>query len=217
MLKKAYIFSILILIVDQVSKIWVKTSMNLGEEFKVLGDWFIIHFTENPGMAFGMEFGGDIGKIALSSFRILAVIALTYYIYKLVKDQAPKGVVYSFSLILAGALGNILDSAFYGLMFDTGTTFNEGANQWMGYYGVSTMDFSGYSGFLTGCVVDMLYFPLFEGYFPEWLPIVGGDYFQFFRPVFNVADVAISVGVGMIILFQRRFFMEMDSTKTKEN
>lgn len=216
MLKRAYIISFLILFADQISKIWVKTHMNLGEEFSVIGDWFIIHFTENPGMAFGMEFGGDIGKIALSSFRILAVIGLTYYIFKLVKDKAPNGVVYSFSLILAGALGNILDSALYGVIFDSGTTFNEPASSWMGYYGVSVIDFSGYSAPLTGCVVDMLYFPLLEGNFPSWTPIVGGDYFQFFRPVFNIADVAISVGVGMIIIFQRKFFME-EEDKTVED
>ena len=196
MLKKAYILSAIILLADQISKIWVKSTMSLGEEFSVLGDWFYIHFTENPGMAFGMEFGGDFGKVTLSLFRILAVIGLSYYIFKLVKENAPKGVVYSFSLILAGALGNILDSAFYGLIFDSGTTYNAAANSWMGYYGVSNIDFGGYTNFLTGCVVDMLYFPLFEGYLPNWVPFWGGEYFLFFRPVFNIADVAISTEIG---------------------
>lgn len=172
--------------------------MRLGEEFNVIGDWFIIHFTENPGMAFGMEFGGDYGKLALTLFRVFAVIGLIYYIFKLVKDKAPTGVVYCFSLILAGALGNIIDSVFYGVTFSDS-------------YGRIAEVFptdGGYAPYLHGKVVDMLYFPLIEGYFPEWLPIWGGEYFQFFRPVFNIADVSISLGVGLIILFQRKFFTD---------
>lgn len=211
MLKKSAIVAFLVLLIDQWSKIWVKSHMYLGEEFNVLGNWFIIHFTENPGMAFGMEFGGDYGKLALSLFRILAVIGLCYYIYKLCEEKAPKGVIYSFALIMAGALGNILDSMFYGIVF------NDSYNQ------VATMfpDSGGYASFLHGKVVDMLYFPLIEGHLPQWLPVWGGDYFLFFRPVFNIADVSISVGVGIIILFQRNFFVqqtdEEDVANTEES
>jgi signal peptidase II len=180
--------------------------MRLGEEFSVIGDWFIIHFTENPGMAFGMQFGGDFGKLALSIFRIIAVLGIGYYIYKLCKEKAPQGLIISFSLIFAGALGNIIDSAFYGLIFSES------------YYQTATFlpAEGGYAPFLYGKVVDMLYFPLISGTFPNWFPIWGGDEFLFFRPVFNVADVSISVGVGLIILFQRKFFMEEETSVENE-
>lgn len=170
--------------------------MVIGEEIRVAGDWFIIHFTENNGMAFGMEFAGEYGKLALSVFRIIAVGGIGYYLYTQVKRGAPTGLVVSISLILAGALGNILDSAFYGLIF------NESMTQ------VATLfpEDGGYAGFLHGRVVDMLYFPVMDGTFPDWLPKWGGDHFVFFRPVFNVADSAITVGVFMIILFQKRYF-----------
>lgn len=197
-MRRPLIIIFLVLLVDQVSKFWVKLNMHLGEEFNVLGNWFIIHFVENPGMAFGMELGGDYGKIFLSIFRILAVIGLLYYIRVLIKEKAPKGVITSFALITAGALGNIIDSAFYGMIFSSS------------YHSVATLfpAEGGYAPFLFGKVVDMLYFPIIDGTFPEWLPLFGGEDFLFFRPVFNIADTAITVGVLMLIIFHRSYYME---------
>ncbi len=196
-MKKALYISLAILIADQASKIWVKTNMYLGQEFSVFGNWFIIHFTENNGMAFGMEFGGDMGKIALSVFRILAVSAIGYYLFTTAakKDTKP-GLIVAGSLIFAGALGNILDSMFYGLIFNDS------------YHQIAEFmpEEGGYAPFLFGRVVDMLYFPLFSGTFPDWMPIWGGESFLFFRPVFNIADTAISTGIGMVIVWQKRYF-----------
>ncbi len=184
--------------------------MSLGEEILPLGpdnEWFRIHFTENPGMAFGLKLGGSWGKILLSSFRIVAVSFMGYYLYHLIKKKANMGLVISIAFILAGALGNILDSAFYGFLFDKGTTLNADTGYWNGYYGIAQYG-GNYAGFLQGCVVDMLYFPMYDGYFPDWLPFWGGEPFSFFRPVFNLADSSITLGVFMIIAFQRRFFQE---------
>jgi signal peptidase II len=194
--KKPLIIIFLVLLIDQVSKIWVKTNMHLGQEFSVLGDWFYIHFTENYGMAFGLEFAGEYGKLFLSIFRLCAIGVIAWYMYRLVKEKAPQGLVISIALILAGAIGNMIDSAFYGIIF------NESINQIAQMFPPE----GGYGEFLHGRVVDMLYFPIIEGYFPEWLPIWGGEYFQFFRPVFNVADSAITIGVLMLLLFQKSFF-----------
>jgi signal peptidase II len=189
----------LVLLLDQTIKIWVKTNMSYGEEFQILGlDWARIHFVENPGMAFGIEFGGGYGKLALSLFRIIAVIFLIYYIRQLLKGGAPLGLMLSFALILAGAFGNIIDSAFYGLIFSEST-----------YHGGPAMLFppeGGYAGFLHGRVVDMFYFPLYEGNLPSWFPIWKGEEVLFFRPVFNVADSSITAGVLSILIFQRSFF-----------
>jgi signal peptidase II len=193
-----------VLFIDQASKIWIKTNMELGEEIPVLGDWFIIHFTENNGMAFGMELAGDYGKLILSVFRIVAVSLISWYLFSLPKKGASKGLMVSGALILAGAIGNILDSAFYGVIF------NES------YYQVATLfpEEGGYAPFLYGKVVDMLYFPLYEGFLPDWVPIWGGEFFIFFRPVFNIADSAITCGVISILLFHRDFFKEEETTET---
>lgn len=159
--------------------------------------WARIHFIENPGMAFGIEIWGDNGKLILSLFRIVAVALLIYFIRTLLKSKASLGLLISFSLILAGAIGNILDSAFYGLIFSA--SYHGSIAQFLPEGG-------GYAGFLHGKVVDMFYFPMYDGFFPDWMPFVGGEDFLFFRPIFNVADVAISVGVISILLFQRSFF-----------
>ena len=194
-LNKPLVIIFLVLFVDQFVKIWIKTTMYLGQEFPVLGNWFYIHFTENPGMAFGMEFGGEWGKLALSLFRIVAVSGIAYVLFTLPKTT-PKGLKVCGSLILAGAIGNIIDSAFYGVIFND--SFNQLA---------SFMPAEGcYESFLHGRVVDMFWFPLFSGTFPDWFPLWGGEDYLFFRPVFNVADAAISVGIGLIFIFQKRFF-----------
>lgn len=206
--KKAILLVFIVLFVDQLVKILIKTHMAMGDSFRVLGDKFLIHFTENPGMAFGMQFGGEAGKLTLSIFRIIAVIGICWYLVHLIKTKVNGGLVLCFALILAGAIGNILDSAFYGLIFNKGMTFNPAINDWVPYYGVAEFGKPGYAGFLSGCVVDMLYFPLIQGHYPSWLPIWGGQEFLFFRPVFNIADSSITVGVFLILIFQKRFFKE---------
>ena len=183
--KKLIIFIIALLVIDQVVKIWIKTHMMIGDEFSVFGDWFKIHFIENNGMAFGMELGGGKwGKTVLSVFRLIAVGGIAWYLGRLIKEKAPMGVILSFGLIFCGAIGNIIDSAFYGMIFSDS------------YSQVATMfpHGGGYSSFLHGKVVDMLYFPLYEGFLPQWIPIWGGDFFVFFRPVFNLADSYITIG-----------------------
>ncbi len=207
------IFSVLF--IDQFIKIYIKLNYPLGEVGK-LGDWCILHFTENPGMAFGFEFGGDFGKLSLSLFRIVACIAGVFYIRHITNTKEHWGFILSVSLILAGAMGNILDSAFYGLMFDKGTMFNTEFNEYIPYDGVANFGGNGYAPTMYGCVVDMFYFPILNGRFPEWMPIWGGEDFQFFRPIFNFADAAISGGVIIIILFQKKFSKKTESENTED-
>jgi signal peptidase II len=186
------------LIIDQASKIWVKTHMVYGADFPILGlEWARIHFVENPGMAFGIQFGGEYGKLLLSLFRLFAIGFLIYLIRQLIAEGMKKGLLICFALILAGAIGNVIDSAFYGLIFSES-----------GYHNPASLfpDTGGYAGFLHGRVVDMFYFPLFDGYFPDWVPIWGNQYFLFFRPVFNVADASISIGVFAMLVFYLNFF-----------
>lgn len=189
----------LVLLLDQLLKFWIKLNMTLGQEFKILGNWFIIHFTENNGMAFGMEFGGEAGKLMLTLFRIAAVCAIGYGVIYLVKHKYHRGLILNVALIFAGALGNILDSTFYGLLFSESSYFQKAAMFPAG---------GGYASLFHGKVVDMFYFPLLQGQFPHWLPFWGGEDFIFFRPVFNIADAAISVGVIAILLLQKRYFKE---------
>ena len=188
---------IVLLVIDQVVKVVVKTNMTLGEAIPVFGQWFFIRFIENDGAAYGMKLAeGPWGKMALSLIRIGLVGFISYYIHTLVKKGAPKGVIAGMSLILVGALGNIIDSMFYGVLF-TESTFDTVAR---------FAPEEGYSSFLHGYVVDMLHFPIIETTYPDWVPIWGGEDFVFFSPVFNIADAYISVGFIYLILFQHKYF-----------
>jgi len=191
---KSILLIILILFVDQCVKIWIKTHMVIGDEYPVFGNWFIIHYTENNGMAFGMEFWGKSGKLFLSLFRIAAISAIGYFLIKLIKQNAKMGLVLGISAIMAGAVGNLLDSAFYGLIFSDSLT--EVAK----FLPVG----GGYASFLHGRVVDMLYFPIINTTYPGWLPVFGGKPFVFFSPVFNIADSAITTGVFYLLIFERK-------------
>jgi signal peptidase II len=199
-LNKSILIAVIILLADQILKIWVKTNMTLGQEYHIIGHWFIIHFVENNGMAFGFEFGGDYGKIFLSLFRVVAVFGIGWYILKLIKKDLPMGFIACVSLIFAGAIGNIIDSAFYGLIF----------NESYGQVASLFPEGGGYATFLHGRVVDMFYFPLISGVYPSWVPVLGGGDFQFFRPVFNIADSSISIGIFSIIFFYRKQFNHLD-------
>ncbi|MDA3881272.1 MAG: lipoprotein signal peptidase [Prolixibacteraceae bacterium] len=208
MSKKQIAFAIiaLILVADQILKIWIKTNFYLGQDLKVIGDWFILHFVENRGMAFGFEFAGRFGKVFLTLFRLVAAGFIMWYLLKLIKKDIPTGLVISIALIFAGAVGNVIDSAFYGLIFSD--SYGRVA-EFMPARG-------GYETFLHGSVVDMFYFPLINGTWPEWSPINAGERFIFFRPVFNLADSAITVGIGTILLFYRSVFNELEMEMKQE-
>lgn len=182
-----------LVIIDQIVKFSVKTTMTLGESHIVLGNWFRWCFVENEGAAFGMALGGEYGKLALSLFRIVAIGVLAWFVCRLRRSEAPRGVVVGFALILAGAIGNMVDSALYGVIFSE-STFTSVAQL--------LPEGGGYAPFLYGKVVDMLYFPLF--YFPEWIPLVGGE--LFFSPVFNFADSYITIAVFYLLIFQWKYF-----------
>ena len=204
-LTKGYLATIVIvgvILIDQILKIWVKTNFYIGEELPIF-DWFKLYFIENNGMAFGMEMGS---KLFLSLFRIVAVSLLIYYLIKITgRPNVKVGYVVCFSLITAGAAGNIIDSVFYGLIFnnplppETAVLFPDGG---------------GYASIFHGRVVDMLYFPLFSFYWPEWMPYIGGDYFLFFQPIFNFADASITVGILTLIIFYSNSFVSL-SNKTE--
>ncbi len=199
-----------IILIDQALKIWIKTAHPTGEVTRVFGmNWFRLHFIENPGMAWGWKFGNETGKMILTLFRLAAVIFGTWYLGRLVKQQYSRGFIICAALIYAGALGNLIDSMFYGMLFDKGLHFDPSVGlhgDYVSYSGIAQLSSSGYSSFLHGSVVDMLYFPMFRGNFPSWLPLVGGDDFEFFSPIFNIADASISTGVITLLLFQKRFF-----------
>ena len=190
-----------LIVIDQVVKIIVKTNMVMGEEFNVIGTWFRIHFTENEGFAFGTSFGGRAGKIALTVFRLLASGAIVWLLCRLLRKGTRTSLVVSLSLILAGAVGNLVDCLFYGRIFSES------------FYSVATLfpPEGGYAPFLEGRVVDMFYFPLFAFDWPAWLPFVGGQHFEFFNAIFNVADSAVTIGVIWLIVDQ--IFLEKKSTE----
>jgi signal peptidase II len=201
-LRKPLMLALVLIAADQALKIAIKTQFALGDSVELL-PWFQLHFTENPGMAFGLNWGGAAGKVVLSLFRIAAIGGIVWYAVHLAKKGAHPFVLTTLALIFAGALGNVLDSLFYGLLFDRGLVWSPEYEFWMAYDGVAQWG-GGYAAPLLGNVVDMLYFPLWTGYLPEWLPFWGGDYFQFFRPIFNLADAYVTVGVVFWYLASRR-------------
>lgn len=204
--KLSVLIIILVLVIDQAIKIWVKTSMYFHESIHIT-DWFYIYFTENNGMAFGMEI---FGKLFLTTFRIIAVCAIIYYLCKVIKKGTMKtGFVVCLSLILAGAAGNIIDSVFYGLIFSESTPFQLAQFVPWG---------EGYTSLFHGKVVDMFYFPIIDTYWPNWLPVIGGDRFIFFSPIFNFADAAISCGIIALLLFYSNYLNQhTSSNKDKKN
>ena len=201
-----FIITMALLTIDQIIKFYIKLNFAYGQGFEIFGhsQWAQILFIENNGMAFGMQFGGIVGKIFLSSFRLVLIGVLIWYIGRLIsKRRAPFGLVVGMTLVLVGAIGNMLDSAFYGLIFSEST-----------YSDVATLvPFGkGYAPFMCGKVVDMFYFPMFHWVWPDWVPWVGGTEFEFFRPIFNFADACITCGVIYMILFQRKFFAKKEET-----
>lgn len=213
-MKKTQVFllAFLILLVDQVLKIYIKTNYYMGQETVLLESlpWLRLHFVENEGMAYGWKLGGTWGKIALTSFRLVAVIVGTFYLLSIIKKNFHKGYIICVTFIYAGAIGNLIDSLFYGMIFEFSDVYAQNLAKGFWQEGFKV----GYEGFMHGRVVDMLYFPIIEnGRFPDWLPVWGGESFEFFRPVFNIADTAISGGVFALILFQGKFFPEVKEQK----
>jgi len=199
--KKKYILAIItvviIILLDQALKFAVKLHMFTGQEIIIIPNFFKIHFTENAGMAFGMELGGMNGKLFLSLFRIFAIIGIIYFLISGIKKEFHAGLVFCISLILAGAIGNMIDCAFYGIIFNN--SYHELAQLFPKE--------GGYSSFLKGNVVDMLYFPIINNaVLPKWIPLIGGSEFSFFNAIFNIADSSITIGVILILIFQRKFF-----------
>lgn len=205
-LKKITVIVFLVVLIDQISKYYIKTHFHLGESLTVFPDWFHLVFVENPGMAYGMQWGGLAGKIGLAVLRWILIAWGFYFLMTGGKKYKSNYFLIPVGLIIAGALGNVIDSTFYGLIFDSGTTWDADTQDWIGYYGVSQLDSSGYAPIFQGCVVDMLHFPLFEYHIPEIIPVLGGKSGVFFSPVFNIADSAISVGGAILLLFRNKAF-----------
>lgn len=187
--KKYFLVALAIILLDQTSKLLVYNYMYIHQEINVLGSWFRLHYLLNPGMAFGIRWESEFGKLALTIFRVFAMAGITYYLYKMVSKRAHSGFLFCLALILGGAIGNVIDSIFYGVFLNNAPL--ESPSPWF-----------------HGQVIDMLYFPLFDFYWPEWVPLKGGQYFEFFSPVFNIADSSIFMGVVIILFSQKRFFKE---------
>ncbi|HKL37079.1 MAG TPA: lipoprotein signal peptidase [Salegentibacter sp.] len=203
-LKKASIIIVLVLLIDQISKFYIKTNFSLGEEVPVF-DWFRILFVENEGMAWGTKIPGEYGKLFLTLFRLVAIVGIGYWLWDSVRKNGSKILITAIALIFAGAFGNIIDSVFYGIIF------NDSYGQVAEFMPAE----GGYGTLFHGKVVDMLYFPLWQGNLPEWIPFWGGNYFTFFEPVFNIADTAISAGVILLLLFNKRAFPKEEDAKEK--
>ena len=195
----------LVVLADQALKLYIKTHFYMNESHNVLGSWFRLYFVENEGMAYGWKFGGDAGKIILTLFRLVAVIFGVFYLRSIILKKYHTGFIFCAALIFAGALGNLIDSMFYGMIFEESAP---------GHL-AKIFPLHGYAGFLHGKVVDMLYFPIIrDAHFPKWVPVWGGDEFEFFRPIFNLADASISTGVISILVFQKKFFKPDNDPKT---
>ena len=194
---KYFLIALAVIAVDQASKLLVYNYMYLHEEVNVIVEWFKLHYLLNPGMAFGLRWNNEFGKLALTIFRIGAMIGIGYYLYQMILKKAHPGFLVSMSLILGGAVGNVIDSTFYGVLL---------GNQPVGSH----------TPWFHGQVIDMLFFPIFDFTWPQWVPMVGGEYFLFFSPVFNIADSSIFIGVATILIFQKRFFKEKPEGKTND-
>lgn len=188
---KYFLVAFIVILIDQASKILVYNNMYLHEEIYVFGDWFRIHYLLNPGMAFGIKWDNEFGKLALTIFRILAMIGISYYLWKMAKRGVHNGFLLCMGLILGGAVGNVIDSTFYGVFLNNAPA--DAPTPWF-----------------HGQVIDMLYFPIFDLTWPNWIPFIGGEYFEFFSPVFNIADSSIFIGVVIILIMQKRFFQEKE-------
>jgi signal peptidase II len=206
-MKKILAITFLVLLIDQASKIYIKTHFNLDDSISVLPG-FKLTFVENPGMAYGFHFGGIIGKYLLVILRIFLIGGMVYMFKKWLKEGASNYLLIPMAIIFAGAIGNLIDGMFYGMLFDSGTVYDSRIDRWIGYGGVSKFaEFGhGYSTFMKGCVVDMLHFPLVDWYVPDNWPIIGGKHIEFFKYIFNVADSAITVGAAFLLIFRKKAF-----------
>jgi signal peptidase II len=193
---KYFLIALVVIVIDQVSKLLVYHNMYLHQEINVLGEWFKLHYLLNPGMAFGIRWESEFGKLALTVFRIVAMCGITYYLITMAKKKAHSGFLVCLALILGGAIGNVIDSTFYGVFLNNAPV--DSPTKWF-----------------HGQVIDMLYFPLFDFYWPEWVPFKGGEYFEFFSPVFNIADSSIFIGVATILISQKKFFADQFEVTTE--